>query len=141
VTDQELADACAAAMYARDLASQALGIQLVGVGPGMARMTMEVTDTMVNGHRICHGGYIFLLADTAFAFACNTYNRVTVAQSASVEFVAPVHRGDLLLAIAHEVTRFGRNGLYDIKIERDGDIVALFHGRSRSLSEPVLEED
>jgi acyl-CoA thioesterase len=141
MTEQELAEACARAMYARDLASQSLGIELVRVGPGSARLTMEVTDTMVNGHRICHGGYIFLLADTAFAFACNTYNLVTVAQSAAVEFITPVYRGDRLVAIANELTRFGRSGLYDITIEREGETIAIFHGRSRSLGQPVLEEE
>lgn len=141
MTEQELAEACARAMYARDLASQSLGIELVRVGPGSARMAMEITDAMVNGHRICHGGYIFLLADTAFAFACNTYNLVTVAQSAAVEFIAPVYRGDRLEAIATELTRFGRTGLYDITIEREQEIIAIFHGRSRSLGQPVLEEE
>ncbi|MEX6429022.1 MAG: hydroxyphenylacetyl-CoA thioesterase PaaI [Ferrimicrobium sp.] len=141
MTEQELAQACAEAMYARDLASQALGITLEHVEPGAARLAMTVTDNMVNGHGICHGGYIFLLADSAFAFACNTYNLMTVAQSAAVEFVAPVYRGDELVATANETTRFGRNGLYDIRVERDGGTVAVFHGRSRSLGRPVLEED
>ncbi|MGC9155156.1 MAG: hydroxyphenylacetyl-CoA thioesterase PaaI [Ferrimicrobium sp.] len=141
MTDQELAQACAKAMYARDVASQALGIEVAEVGPGLADLTMQVTDAMVNGHGICHGGYLFLFADTAFAFACNTYNVVTVAQSAAVEFIVPVYRGEWLDARAREVTRFGRNGLYDVAVERGGEVVALFHGRSRSLGQPVLEEE
>ncbi|WP_366526714.1 hydroxyphenylacetyl-CoA thioesterase PaaI [Ferrimicrobium sp.] len=141
MTDEELAQACAAAMYSRDVASQALGIELVAVGPGSAHLSMKVSDAMVNGHGICHGGYLFLFADTAFAFACNTYNVVTVAQSAAVEFIAPVHKGEQLEARAREVTRFGRNGLYDIAVERGSEVVALFHGRSRSLGQPVLGEE
>jgi acyl-CoA thioesterase len=141
MTEQELAEACAEAMYARDVASRSLGITVVRVSPGGAHLSMVVTEAMVNGHGICHGGYIFLLADTAFAFACNTYNVATVAQSASVEFIRPVAEGDCLEAIAREAMRFGRNGLYDIEIARDGETVAIFHGRSRSLGDALLREE
>jgi phenylacetic acid degradation protein PaaD len=115
-----LARRCAAAMYADDRASQHAGITIHDVGPGRATARMTVTDTMINGHDICHGGYVVMLADTAFAFACNTYNRRTVAAGADVTFVAPARRGDILEARAVERTRRGRSGLYDVTVRRAG---------------------
>ncbi len=125
---------CAEAMYAADGASQALGIEIADVSPGAATARLQVRATMVNGHGIAHGGYVFLLADTAFAFACNTYGHVTVARSADISFVAPVREGDQLVAEAVERNRSGRNGIYDVTVRRaDGDVVAEFRGHSREL--------
>lgn len=133
VSAQELAEQCAAAMWAQDAASQAMGMTLDAVRPGYARLTMRVRDDMVNGHRICHGGFIFTLADSAFAFACNTYGPVTVAQDCDIVFVAPARLGDVLTAEATERHRFGRNGIYDVTVRRNGEVVAEFRGRSREL--------
>lgn len=137
----DLARRCADAMYAEDRASQHLGIEITDVGPGRATATMTVTEAMVNGHDICHGGYVFLLADTAFAFGCNTYGPVTVASGADVAFVAPAHAGDVLVAECRERARFGRSGLYDVTVTRrqDGVVIAEFRGRSRSLSRRLVE--
>lgn len=135
----EIARRCAEHMYAADTASQALGIVIKDVGPGRATATMTVTDQMVNGHDICHGGYVFTLADTAFAFACNTYNERTVAAGADVTFLEPVRAGAGLEAVAVERSRRGRSGLYDVTVRTtDGTVVAEFRGRSRSLGEPML---
>jgi len=121
----DVARRCAEAMYAADRSSQHLGIEITDVAPGRARARMIVADTMVNGHGIAHGGYVFLLADTAFAFACNTYDVVTVAAAADVVFVAPARAGDDLVAEAAERTRFGRSGVYDVTVRRSGgEIVA-----------------
>ncbi|MFL6139214.1 MAG: hydroxyphenylacetyl-CoA thioesterase PaaI [Frankiaceae bacterium] len=122
-------------MYARDRASQHLGIAVTEVAAGRATATMTISDTMVNGHDIAHGGYVFLLADTAFAFACNTYGVATVAAGADVSFVAPARLGDELVAEAAERGRYGRSGVYDVTVRRsaDGAVVAEFRGRSRSL--------
>ena len=136
---EETARACAKAMYADDLASQHLGITIDGVAPGRATARMPVTDTMINGHDICHGGYVFLLADTAFAFACNTYDAVTVAAACDVVFVSPARLGDVLEATAEERMRYGRNGVYDVTVRRiDGSVVAEFRGRSRQLAATLL---
>src|SRR4051794_28616521 len=135
----ETARRCADAMYAADLASQSLGIVISDVGPGGARAAMTVTAAMVNGHGICHGGYVFTLADTAFAFACNTYDERTVAAGADVTFLEPVREGDDLVATAAERARRGRSGLYDVTVRTPaGRVVAEFRGRSRSLGEPML---
>src|SRR4051812_10926461 len=134
-----LAQQCAHRMYADDKASQALGITISDVAPGAAVATMTIRDDMVNGHGICHGGYVFTLADTAFAFACNTYDDVTVAAGADGTFLEPVHGGIVLAAIAVEVARRGRSGLYDVSVRReDGAVVAEFRGRSRSFGRPLL---
>ncbi|MEU7874149.1 hydroxyphenylacetyl-CoA thioesterase PaaI [Dactylosporangium sp. NPDC049140] len=139
MTPQELAEACAAALYAGDTASQSLGVRIGGVGPGRATATMTVTSAMLNGHAIGHGGYVFLLADTAFAFACNTYDRVTVAAGADVSFLEPARAGDELTATAVERARRGRSGLYDVTVHRaDGTVLAEFRGRSRSSGTPIL---
>lgn len=120
-------------MYAADRASQALGIRLLDVAPGQATMGMRVTAQMVNGHGICHGGYLFLLADSTFAFACNTHGAAVVASGADVAFLAPVREGDELVAEAVERVLRGRSGLYDVTVRRDGEPVLEFRGRSRSL--------
>lgn len=125
------------AMFADDLASSALGIELVEAADGHAVATMRVTGTMVNGHGIAHGGYAFLLADTTFACACNSRGPVTVASGAEISFVAAGRLGDHLIATATERTRYGRNGIYDVTVHRetpDGpEVVAEFRGRSRII--------
>ena len=116
-------------------------MQVVEVSPGRARLRMTIADTMVNGHGIAHGGYVFLLADSAFAYACNTHDAVTVAASADVVFVAPARGGDVLEADAVERTRSGRSGIYDVTVRRvpDGEVVAEFRGGSRSRDQRVLD--
>jgi acyl-CoA thioesterase len=128
------------AMWAQDTASAALGMELVDVGPGTARLRMPVTSSMVNGHAIAHGGLVFTLADSAFAVACNTHGVVTVASGADITFVAPARLGDVLLAEAVEQATFGRSGVTDVRVtNQDGDLVAMFRGRSRSLGRPIPE--
>jgi acyl-CoA thioesterase len=127
-------------MWAQDTASAALGMELVEVGPGRARLRMPVTSSMVNGHAIAHGGLVFTLADSAFAVACNTHGVVTVASGADITFVAPARLGDVLLAEAVEQATFGRSGVTDVRVtNQDGELVALFRGRSRSLGRPLPE--
>jgi acyl-CoA thioesterase len=130
-----VAQSGAAEMWESDRASQALGIEISDVSPGRAVARLTVTPSMVNGHAIAHGGYVFLLADTAFAFACNTYGQVTVARSADITFVAPAQEGDELEATATERHRAGRNGIYDVTVRRrgSGEVVAEFRGHSREL--------
>jgi len=140
VTDEELATACAEAMWAADRASQALGMTLELVRPGGARLTMEVRAGMVNGHDLCHGGLIATLADSAFAFACNTHGTVTVAAGFDIAFLEPAHLGDLLVADAREVTRRGRTGVYDVTVRRGDTVIAEFRGRSHSLDRSVLSD-
>ncbi|GAA5128790.1 hydroxyphenylacetyl-CoA thioesterase PaaI [Haloechinothrix salitolerans] len=123
-------------MLDADKASRALGIELTELSEGRAVMTMAVSDLMVNGHDIAHGGYVFLLADTAFACACNSHGPVTVAAGAEVSFVASARLGDVLVATAEERTRYGRNGIYDVTVRRagaDGAVIAEFRGRSRTI--------
>lgn len=137
----ELARRCATAMWADDRASRRLGMRVTQVAPGQATVTMRVTADMVNGHGICHGGYVATLADSAFAFACNTYGEVTVAAGFDITLVAPVAQDDELVAEARERTRYGRSGLYDVTVRRvDGTVVAEFRGRSRSLGRPLLTD-
>jgi acyl-CoA thioesterase len=131
---QALAQRSAAAMYDADLASRHLGIQIDQIAPGRATARMLVRDTMLNGHAICHGGYVFLLADTAFAFACNTYGPTTVAAACDVVFLGPAHLGDELIAEATERHRFGRSGIYDVTVHLpDTTVIAEFRGHSRTL--------
>ncbi|HEU5271236.1 MAG TPA: hydroxyphenylacetyl-CoA thioesterase PaaI [Jatrophihabitans sp.] len=131
---QLLAERCAEAMLAADLASAWLGIRLLAVGPGRAELGMTVTEQMLNGHRIGHGGFVFSLADSAFAVACNSYNRSTVAAGCDIDFTAPVRGGDELVAVAVERYRRGRSGLYDITVRRtDGTVVAEMRGRAREI--------
>ncbi|NEB79768.1 hydroxyphenylacetyl-CoA thioesterase PaaI [Streptomyces sp. SID14478] len=120
-------------MFAADEASRGLGIELVQHGEGTAVVRMTVSPAMVNGHGTAHGGYLFLLGDTAFACACNSHGPVTVAAAADIDFIAPAHEGDVLLATARERTRFGRSGIYDVSVRRGEQVIAEFRGRSRTL--------
>ncbi|MFG3707143.1 hydroxyphenylacetyl-CoA thioesterase PaaI [Micromonospora sp. NPDC047670] len=121
-------------MFDADVASRGLGIELVDAAGGTAVARMRVTGAMVNGHAIAHGGFVFLLADTAFALACNSHGPVTVAAGGEITFVRPAREGDLLTAYATERTRYGRSGIYDVTVTRDGgEVVAEFRGRSRAL--------
>ena len=130
---QEIAERSAAAMWRGDRASQALGMHLDEVGPGRAVLRMTVREDMVNGHDIGHGGLTFALADSAFAFACNSYNRRTVAAGAHVRFRAPTRLGDVLVATAVERSREGRDGVYDVTVTVGATVVADFVGRSREV--------
>jgi acyl-CoA thioesterase len=137
---QALAEACARAMWAEDRASQGLGMRIERVSPGEAVLTMAVTERMVNGHGLCHGGFIFTLADSAFAFACNTYDQRTVAQHCAVTYLTPARLGDALTAHAVEVARSGRSGIYDITVTgADGTVIAEFRGHSRTIKGSLLE--
>jgi acyl-CoA thioesterase len=137
----ELASRVAAAMWTDDSASAGLGMRLVSVGTGTAVLEMPVRDDMVNGHGMAHGGFVFTLADSAFAFACNSRNQVTVAQACDIVFIAPAQRGDLLVAEARERTSYGRNGIYDVTVRRGDDVIAEFRGRSRQLSGSIVKEE
>lgn len=137
--DLHRARECARVMYDADRASRELGIEIDVPAPGEATATMAVTATMVNGHSVCHGGYLFTLADTAFAFACNAYDNVSVAAAASIEFVRPARDGDRLTAAARERHRQGRSGIYDVDVTNQrGEQVALFRGRSFATGEPMM---
>lgn len=130
----EVARRSAARMYADDRATRALGISIVEVGPGRATARMRITAEMTNGHGIAHGGYVFLLADTAFAYACNSYGPVTVAQGGQITFLRPAADGDELTASATERARMQRSGIYDVTVCRaDGQVMAEFRGNSRTL--------
>ena len=120
-------------MFSTDEASRSLGIELLEHGEGTAALRVTVTPAMVNGHKIAHGGYLFLLADTAFACACNSHGPVTLASGADITFVAPAYEGDVLVARAEERTRFGRSGIYDVSVRRGDEVIAEFRGRSRSI--------
>ena len=136
---QAQAEAIGRELYARDSASQALGITLEEIGPGYARMKMTVRKDMVNGHDLAHGGLIFTLADSTFAFACNSHNHVTVAQGATIEFLAPGRLGDVLSAEGRERHSSGRTGVYDIAVtNQDGRTIALFRGKSFRLGTHIL---
>ena len=131
---QALAELATKTMFERDPASQALGMALAEVRPGYARMTMPIRQDMLNGHQICHGGYIFMLADSAFAFACNSHNHATVAAGCSIEFLAAGKLGDLLSAEAMEQTLSGKTGVYDVKVSnQEGRTVALLRGKSHRI--------
>lgn len=130
---QGVAEAAAAAMWADDQASQALGMRVVTVGPGRAVLSMTVRPDMTNGHGIGHGGFTFALADSAFAFACNSYDRRTVAARCDIAFLAPIREGDELVAEAVERHRAGRNGIYDVAVRRGDEVVAEFRGTSREV--------
>ncbi len=134
-----IARACAERMWAEDSASRGLGMELVSVEPGRATLTMTIGDKMVNGHKIAHGGYIFTLADSTFAFACNTYDQRCVAQHCSITFVNPGRLGDRLTARGVEQHRAGRSGIYDITVTRDdGTVIAEFRGHSRTIEGKIL---
>ncbi len=135
---QALAEATAAAMYERDHAAQALGMQVAQVGPGSALLKMAVRRDMVNGHQICHGGMIFALADTAFAYACNSGNQATVASACQIDFIAPAREGETLEAEATERVAAGRTGVYDVTVRTaDGRMIALFRGKSHRIGGSV----
>ncbi|MDD2729471.1 hydroxyphenylacetyl-CoA thioesterase PaaI [Malikia sp.] len=135
---QALADAAADAMWSRDSAARALGMERVEVAPGRATLRMRVRPDMVNGHHICHGGLIFTLADTAFAYACNSYNLNTVASACHIDFLAPGREGDLLEAQAIERSAAGRTGVYDVAVSVvGGKTVALFRGKSYRIKGEV----
>jgi acyl-CoA thioesterase len=138
---QQLAEACARAMWSSDSTSQRLGMRIESIAPGEATLSMEITDFMLNGHGLAHGGFVFALADSAFAFACNSYNRRTVGYQAAITYMAPGRLGDRLTAVAHEVHRAGRNGIYDVHVTNDrGEQVAEFRGHSRTVEGTHLPE-
>ena len=138
---QVLAERVAAAMFERDNASRQLGMRIARIAPGEAQLTMTVRDDMVNGHAICHGWFVFTLADSAFAFACNSYNFNTVANGCTIEFLAASQRGDLLTATARERAQVGRNGVYDVEVRNQaGETVALFRGKSTRIKGTLIEE-
>lgn len=138
---QALAERVAETMYSRDRASQGLGMRIVRVGPGLAELTMSVRNDMLNGHAICHGGFIFALADSAFAFACNSYNLTTVASGCAIDFMAPAREGDVLTAMARERSASGRTGVYDIEVNNQrGETIALFRGKSYRIKGHVAEQ-
>jgi acyl-CoA thioesterase len=135
MTPDEIARRCADLLWAGDRASAALGMTIEDVGPGRAELSMTVLEEMTNGHGMCHGGYIFTLADSAFAFACNTHNQRCVAQHCSIVYLAPAAKGARLTASARERQRVGRNGVYDVAVRNEsGAIVADFRGLSRTVA-------
>ncbi|MCO4864051.1 hydroxyphenylacetyl-CoA thioesterase PaaI [Cupriavidus sp. WGlv3] len=136
---QALAEAAAAAMYEADTCSRWLGITVEAVRPGYARLTMPVRKEFLNGHGICHGGLMFTLADSTFAFACNSHNINTVAAGCSIEFLRPVHGDDVLTAEATEQVLSGRHGIYDIRVTNAaGQVVAMFRGKSAQIKGHVV---
>ncbi|MGA2565197.1 MAG: hydroxyphenylacetyl-CoA thioesterase PaaI [Pseudolabrys sp.] len=136
-----LARACADVMWTDDATSRGLGIQLISVEPGRAMLAMAVTETTVNWHNTCHGGFIYLLADTAFGYACNSRNRRMVAQHCSITYLNPAQRGDRLTAHAIERQRSGRSGLYDVAVTReDGTPIAEFRGHARAIEGTLLPD-
>ncbi|MBB5217077.1 hydroxyphenylacetyl-CoA thioesterase PaaI [Parapusillimonas granuli] len=138
---QELAELTAKVMFDNDPASQALGITLESVAPGEARMSMKVRPDMLNGHATCHGGFIFALADSTFAFACNSRNAATVASGCTIDYLAPGYEGDILTAQAKEYSLAGRTGVYDVQVtNQDGKRIAIFRGRSYRIKGQVVGE-
>jgi acyl-CoA thioesterase len=139
---ENLASLAAAAMFARDIAAQSLGIRIDEVRPGYARISMRIRQDMLYGHDMCHGGLIFTLADTAFAYACNSRNRATVAAGGAIEFLAPARANDVLIAEAEEQVLGGQLGVYDVVVRREqGERVALFRGRSYAIRGEVIRDD
>ena len=139
---ESLARATAQAMYDADACSRAFGMEIAEVRAGYARLQMRVRPEFLNGHQTCHGGIIFTLADSTFAFACNSYNLNAVAAGCSIEFLRPVHGGDLLTAEAIEQARAGRHGIYDIRVtNQTGETVAMFRGKSAQIKGTVIPED
>jgi acyl-CoA thioesterase len=134
LSPDQLARACADAMWAEDDASKGLGMEIVDVGPGRATLAMTVKPHMVNGQRIAHGGFIFLLADSTFAFACNSRNERAVAAQCDITFIRPGKLGDRLVATAREISRSGRSGIYDIRVTADDVVIAEFRGHSRTIA-------
>ena len=142
ITAEERARRSAEAMWALDRASPWLGMSLGKVGPGTAETTLEVTGHHCNGHGICHGGVIFSLADSAFAFACNSRNQLAVAHQNAITFCTPARLGDRLVARAHEITTSGRSGVYDATVtNQDGTVIAVMRGNSRTIKGQHFEEE
>lgn len=136
---QQLAEACAEQMFNDDQASRDLGMLVEIIEPGSAEVRMTVTQNMVNGHDVCHGGFIFMVADSAFAFACNAYDDVTVAAGADIDFLYSAMLGDSLVATARETKRGKRSGIYDVEVRNQEDrLIAVFRGRSAALGRPIL---
>jgi acyl-CoA thioesterase len=140
LSPDEIARACAEAMWKQDDASQGLGMEIVEIKPGRATLAMTVRPQMVNGQRIAHGGFIFTLADSAFAFACNSHNERVVAAQGNITFIRPGKLGDRLVATAREISRSGRSGIYDVQVTADGVVIAEFRGHSRSIGGTWLQE-
>ena len=140
LSPQQIAERVRDGMWANDRASKAMGMQVLAVAPGRATISMAVREDMLNGHDICHGGFVTTLADSAFAFACNAYNELTVASGFSADLLAPGRLGDLLTATCTEVSRTGRTGVYDAEVvNQRGERVAVFRGRSYTLKgKPVV---
>jgi acyl-CoA thioesterase len=137
----QIARASADAMWADDRASRAMGMRVEEVGPGLAVLSMTVVESMANGHGSCHGGYIFSLADSAFAFACNSHGQRHVAQQCQIAYVAPAHVGMRLIAEARERYRGGRSGIYDVTVRTEaGEAIAEFRGHSRSIPGTLVPE-
>jgi acyl-CoA thioesterase len=144
LSSDDLARACAEAMWKEDDASKGLGMEIVDIGPGQATLTMIVQPHMVNGQRIAHGGFIFTLADSAFAFACNTHNERTVAAQGNITFIKPGKLGDRLVATAREISRNGRSGIYDVRVTAGEVVIAEFRGHSRTIGGtwlPIADTD
>ena len=133
LSPDDLARACAAAMWKDDDASSGLGMKIADIGPGRATLTMDVAPHMVNGQRIAHGGFIFALADSAFAFACNSHNEKAVAAQGNITFIRPARLGNRLVATAREISRSGRSGIYDVRVTVGEEVIAEFRGHSRTI--------
>jgi acyl-CoA thioesterase len=141
MTPQERAKQVALAMMAKDKASRSLGMNVTHIAPGAATLTLRVSEDMLNGHNMCHGGYIFTLADSAFAFACNSYNRLTVAQQNQITYISPGQLGEMLTATATETALAGRSGVYDVLVHgEDGRTVATMRGLSRTIKGQIFDE-
>jgi acyl-CoA thioesterase len=140
LSPQQVASRAAEALWAGDAASRALGMEIVEVAPGRATLRMRVREDMVNGHAIGHGGFTFTLADSAFAFACNSYNRSTVAATCEIRFLLPTRLGDVLVASAVERSRVGRDGVYDVTVRSGDALVAQLVGYGREIRGTLFEE-
>ena len=140
LSPEDIARACADAMWAEDDASKGLGMEIVEIGPGFAMLAMTVRPDMVNGQRIAHGGFIFTLADSAFAFACNSHNARVVAAQGQITFIKPGKLGDRLVATAREITRGGRSGIYDVRVTVGDTVIAEFRGHSLVIPGAWLPE-
>jgi acyl-CoA thioesterase len=142
VSPLDIAERCAEIMWPDDHAARGLGMKILAVGPGSATLSMPVRADMVNGHGTCHGGFIFAVADSTFAYACNSFNHRTVAAGVDINFLAPAHLGDLLTASGHARYQGGRSGLYDIEVtNQEGKLVAVFRGRAARIKGHFFETD
>jgi acyl-CoA thioesterase len=141
LSPDDLARACAETMWKDDDASSGLGMAITDIGAGRATLTMTVQPHMVNGQRIAHGGFIFTLADSAFAFACNSHNEKSVAAQGDITFIKPGKLGDTLVAVAREISRSGRSGIYDVRVTVGDDVIAEFRGHSRTIGGTWLPAD